>query len=79
MLENGIPSHNTFSRLFRMLDPASPQRALLRLSQDRTDELGDVVAVDGKALRRSFETASEQSPTHLLQAFAAEAKWRWRR
>ena len=33
-----------------------------------------MVAVDGKALRRSFETASERSPTHLLQAFAAEAK-----
>ena len=33
-----------------------------------------MAAVDGKALRRSFETASERSPTHLLQAFAAEAK-----
>ena len=33
-----------------------------------------MVAVDGKALRRSFEDASERSPTHLLQAFALEAK-----
>ena len=65
-LENGIPSHDTFSRLFRKLDPAGLQRALLRLAQDWADELGDVVAVDGKALRRSFETASERSPTHLL-------------
>ena len=73
-LENGIPSHDTFSRLFRKLDPAGLQKALLRLAQDWADELGDVVAVDGKALRRSFETASERSPTHLLQAFAAEAK-----
>ena len=73
-LENGIPSHDTFSRVFRKLDPAGLQRALLRLAQDWADELGDVVAVDGKALRRSFETASERSPTHLLQAFAAEAK-----
>ena len=73
-LENGIPSHDTFSRLFRKLDPAGLQRALLRLAQDWADELGDVVAVDGKALRRSFETASERSPTHLPQAFAAEAK-----
>ena len=65
-LENGIPSHDTFSRLFRKLDPAGLQRALLRLAQDWADELGDVAAVDGKALRRSFETASERSPTHLL-------------
>ncbi len=73
-LAHGIPSHDTFSRLFRNLDPAGLRKALLRLAQDWADDLGDVVAVDGKALRRSFETASERSPTHLLQAFAAEAK-----
>ena len=73
-LENGIPSHDTFSRLFRTLDPAGLQNALLRLAQDWADALGDVVAVDGKALRRSFEDASERSPTHLLQAFASEAR-----
>ena len=65
-LENGIPSHDTFSRLFRKLDPAGLQTALLRLAQDWAGELGDVVAVDGKVLRRSFDKASEQSPTHLL-------------
>ena len=73
-LENGIPSHDTFSRLFRLLDPASLQTALLRLAQDWADRLGGVIAVDGKVLRRSFEDASERSPTHLLQAFAAESK-----
>ena len=73
-LENGIPSHDTFSRLFGKLDPAGLQTALLRLAQNWADELGDVVAVDGKVLRRSFEDASERSPTHLLQAFAADSK-----
>ena len=73
-LKNGIPSHDTFSRLFGLLDPASLQKALLRLAQDWADRLGGVVAVDGKVLRRSFEDASERSPTHLLQAFAAESK-----
>ena len=73
-LEHGIPSHDTFSRLFRKLDPAGLQTALLKLAQNWGDELGDVVAVDGKVLRRSFEKASERSPTHLLQAFAAESK-----
>ena len=53
-LENGIPSHDTFSRLFRKLDPAGLQKALLRLAQDWAGELGDVVAVDGKVLRRSM-------------------------
>ena len=73
-LENGIPSHDTFSRLFANLVPAGLQKALLCLTQDWADRFGDVVAVDGKALRRSFEDASERSPTHLLQAFAAESK-----
>ena len=56
------------------MDPAGLQRALLRLAQDWADRLGEVVAVDGKALRRSFEDGSERSPTHLLQAFASEAR-----
>ena len=73
-LEHGIPSHDTFSRLFRKLDPAGLQAALLELAQNWGDELGDVVAVDGKVLRRSFESASERSPTHLLQAFASASK-----
>ena len=54
-----------------MLDPAGLQAALLRLAQNWADELGDVVAVDGKVLRRSVENASERSPTHLLRAFAS--------
>ena len=82
-LENGIPSHDTFSRLFAKLDPAGLQKALLRLAQDWADRLGDVVAVDGKALRRSFEDASERSPTHLLLTVRggveadAGAYWKW--
>ena len=72
-LGHGVPSHDAFPRLFRMLDPASPGTAL-RLAQDWADALGDVVAVDGKALRRSFGDAGARSPLHLVQAFAAEAK-----
>ena len=73
-LKHGAPSHDAFSDLFNALDPASLGTALLRLAQDWADALGDVVAVDGKALRRSFEDATERSPLHLVQAFSAEAK-----
>ena len=44
------------------------------MAQDWADRLGEVVAVDGKALRRSFEDGSARSPTHLLQAFASAAR-----
>ena len=73
-LRHGAPSHDAFSDLFNALDPAGLGTALLRLAQDWADALGDVVAVDGKALRRSFEDASERSPLHLVQAFSAKAK-----
>ena len=57
-LGHGVPGHDAFPRLFRMLGPASPGTALLRLAQDWADALDDVVAVDGKALRRSFGDAA---------------------
>ena len=52
-----------FSRPFAKPGPAGPRKALLRLAQDRADRRGDLMAVDGKALRRSFEDACERPPT----------------
>ena len=70
----GIPSHDAFSDLFAALCPSGLGTALLRMAQDWGDALGEVVAVDGKALRRSFEDARRRSPLHLVQAFSAQAK-----
>ncbi len=73
-LGHGIPSHDAFSDLFKALCPSGLGTALLRMAQDWGDALGDVVAVDGKALRRSFEDAARRSSLHLVQAFSAQAK-----
>ena len=74
-LDHGIPSHDAFSRLFRFLDPEGLQRELVRLAADWAGRLGpDVIAIDGKALRRSFEDASNRSPLHVVNAFAAGAR-----
>ncbi|BAI75195.1 transposase (plasmid) [Azospirillum sp. B510] len=57
-LKGGPPSHDTFSRLFRLLDPKQFQ-ACFRTFMDRFAETCQgVIAIDGKALRRSFDTAS---------------------
>ncbi len=49
-LEHGIPGHDAFSALFRILDPDCLVRALLRLAADRAGRLGpDVIAIDGKS------------------------------
>ena len=70
-LKHGVPSHDAFSNLFNALEPKGLQRVLLRFVRDWAERLeGDIVAIDGKALRRSFADAAARSPLHLVQAFA---------
>ena len=74
-LRHGVPSHDAFSNLFNALEPRGLQRVLLRLVRGWAKRLeGDVVAIDGKALRRSFASATARSPLHLVQAFSTEAR-----
>ena len=60
-LRHGIPSHDTFSRVFRLLDPAQFHAGFLRFMQRFSETLEGVVALDGKTLRRSFGRAAGQS------------------
>jgi predicted transposase YbfD/YdcC len=74
-LANGIPSHDTFGRVFARLAPA----ALLPCIQQWLAALGravagEVVAIDGKTLRGSFDTAAGQNPLHLVSAWATAAR-----
>ncbi len=73
-LAGGLPSHDTFSRLFRILDPVPFSTCFSRF----LDQLGavgvGVVAIDGKTMRRSFDTAAGQSPLHVVTAFACERR-----
>jgi predicted transposase YbfD/YdcC len=74
-LANGIPSHDTFGRVFARLEPA----ALMACIQQWLDALGaavagDVVAIDGKTLRGSFDKAAGKNPLHLVSAWACEAR-----
>ena len=77
VLKHGIPSHDAFSDLFNALDPGGLQTMLLRLLEDWAAVLdGDVIAIDGKSLRRSFADAATRSPVHLVQAFAETVRGR---
>ncbi len=67
-LENGLPSHDTFSRLFRLLDPVRFGDAFQRFMASFADTVEGVVAIDGKVLRRSFDRASGQSALHMVSA-----------
>jgi predicted transposase YbfD/YdcC len=73
-LENGLPSHDTFSRLFRLPDPQAFGRAFGAVLEDLgTDGLG-VLAIDGKTLRRSFDPAAGRSPLPVVTASGAGAR-----
>jgi predicted transposase YbfD/YdcC len=70
-LPNGIPSHDTFRRLFERLDPDEFQRGFLGWIEALHEATGrQVVAIDGKTLRRSFDRAKGKSALHLVHAWA---------
>ena len=76
-LRHGIPSHDTFSRVFRLLDPVPFRRcflAFMRRFAETGRKEGVVVALDGKTLRRSFDRAASASPLHLVSAWAVEQR-----
>jgi predicted transposase YbfD/YdcC len=73
-LPHGIPSHDTFSRIFRLLDPIRFQAWFIAFMQRFAQACQGVVAIDGKTLRRSFDRASAASPLHLVSAWAADAR-----
>ncbi|MCC7272461.1 MAG: ISAs1 family transposase, partial [Alphaproteobacteria bacterium] len=73
-LENGLPSHDTFSRIFRLLDPSALSSALGRFVEDLGSDGAGVVAIDGKTLRRSFDRAAGRSALHVVTAFATDAR-----
>lgn len=73
-LPGGIPSHDTFSRLFRRLDPAAFETCFTRYVAVLADRVQGVVAFDGKTARRSFDRRKGRAPMHLISAFACETR-----
>ena len=73
-LANGVPSHDTFSRLFRQLDPVQFRAAFQRFMASFSKTLEGVVAIDGKVLRRSFDRASGKSPLHMVSAWGCKQR-----
>lgn len=77
-LEHGIPSHDTFSRVFRLLQPNAFEKAFRQFITGfaKANEITTkgVVAVDGKALRGAFERGRQATPLHMVNVWAVEAR-----
>jgi predicted transposase YbfD/YdcC len=74
-LKHGIPSHDTFRRVFMLIDPTQFEQCFRRWVGQwlGADQIGHV-AIDGKTIRHSFDHKREQSPMHLVSAWASERR-----
>jgi predicted transposase YbfD/YdcC len=70
-MSEGVPSHDRFNAIIGALRPAEFEKCLLSwitALHEITD--GQVIAIDGKTLRRSFDAASSKAPIHMVSAWA---------
>lgn len=71
-LSNGIPSHDTLGRVFGQLDAEQFQRCFLNWVQAAVEVTqGQVIAIDGKTLRRSHHQTIGKAAIHMVSAWAS--------
>lgn len=70
-LANGIPSHDTFGRVFSLIDQDAFRNCFINWTQAISESVGgDIIAFDGKTLRHSFDTATGMSAIHVMNAWS---------
>ena len=76
-LPHGIPSHDTFGRIFERINPIEFQNSFKLWIESVTERTrGQVVAIDGKTLRRSHDSANDKKAIHMISAWASSNQ-RW--
>lgn len=75
-LEHGIPSHDTFGRVFARIDPIQFEAGFYQWVHESLPDRppAGVIAIDGKTARRSGDARRAQSPLHLVSAYAVEQR-----
>lgn len=69
-LPNGIPSHDTFGRVFSLMDLKQFQNCFINWTNGlRSFFSKELIAIDGKCLRRSFSSADANNPIHIVSAW----------
>ena len=71
-LPNGIPSHDTFGRVFSLIDPKQFEASFVQWVQGISTTVKGVVAIDGKTLRRSHDRTNGKKALHLVSVWAVE-------
>ena len=68
-LPYGVPSHDTINRFFSMLSPTEFSKCFTAWTQDLAEKISGVIAIDGKTLRKSFDSAAEKKAIHMVSAW----------
>lgn len=71
-LPNGIPFHDTFGRVFALIDPKQFEASFVQWAQGISKTVQGVVAIDGKTLRRSHDRSAGKKALHPFLAWAVE-------
>ena len=72
-LPNGIPSHDTISRVFALLEPNQLQECFVRWVKSIAElSLGEIVSIDGKSARHSYDKGQGKGAIHMVSAWASE-------
>jgi len=75
VLSNGIPAHDTFRRVFMLIDTARFERCFEAWARSFGATLDrEVVAIDGKTIRGSFDRGREQGALHVISAWACDRR-----
>ena len=72
--ENGTPSHDQFGNLFAALDAEAFQSCFIAWVASLTKLGHDIVAIDGKTLRRSYQESGAKAPIHVISAFSSRQR-----
>jgi len=70
-LPHGVPSHDTISRVFALLDPGQMVQAFTEWTSELAAHVEGVIALAGKTVRRSMSASEGRGPIHVVNAFAA--------
>jgi predicted transposase YbfD/YdcC len=72
-LKHGVPSHDTFSTVFRMIDPKALDAAFGQITARLVAALakGGVIAIDGKSLKGAYDKGGKSAPKMMVSAYAA--------
>jgi predicted transposase YbfD/YdcC len=71
-LPNGIPSHDTFNRVFARINPQELEQCFFDWVSSLVEVVSGVVAIDGKTMRRSHDQKKGIKPLHMVSAWASE-------